>query len=76
MARVVNRSGRIVTVPDEDVTRLLAQGFTLAPEAAPAPAFDSLTLAELRQYAVENSIDLGAATRKADVLDVIRAAAT
>lgn len=48
---------------------------TTPPEPpAPAPDLDGLTLSQLREYAAENGIDLGSATRKADVLAVIQAA--
>ena len=35
---------------------------------------DSMTVAELRSYAADNEIDLGDATRKADILEVIAGA--
>ena len=37
--------------------------------------YDSMTVRDLRQYAADNNIDLGAATRKADVIAAIEAAA-
>ncbi|ONH35722.1 hypothetical protein [Protofrankia sp. BMG5.30] len=46
--------------------------------APPAPAdkpLDRLTVDELREYADEHDIDLGEASKKADIIAVIRAAA-
>jgi len=42
--------------------------------ATPAPSVDlaALTVAELRAYAAENGIDLGGATRKADILRALQ----
>ena len=36
---------------------------------------DRMTVAELRDYAEENGVDLGGITKKADIRDAIRAAA-
>ncbi len=35
---------------------------------------DEMTVAELKQYAAENGIDLGTATKKSDILATIQAA--
>ena len=39
-----------------------------------APAFEELTVSKLKDYAAEHGIDLGKATKKADIIAVIRAA--
>lgn len=38
------------------------------------PAFEKMTVANLKDYAAANSIDLGAATKKADIIAAINAA--
>lgn len=38
------------------------------------PALEEMTVAELKAYAAENSIDLGTATKKADIIAAINAA--
>lgn len=37
----------------------------------PTPDLAALTVAQLREYAAENGIDLGTATRKADILAAV-----
>jgi len=39
--------------------------------AAVLPAFDDLTIKQLRAYAAEKGIDLGKATRKADIIALL-----
>ena len=41
---------------------------------AEAPAFRSMNLDQLRQYAADHNIDLGGATRKDDIVAAIKAA--
>lgn len=45
-----------------------------AKQAAETKPIDKMTLAELKQYAAEKGIDLGTATKKADILAVIQSA--
>jgi 3'-phosphoadenosine 5'-phosphosulfate sulfotransferase (PAPS reductase)/FAD synthetase len=42
-------------------------------EAVEIKPIDKMTVEELKQYAAENRIDLGATTKKADILAVIAA---
>lgn len=44
-----------------------------AKKAAESKAIDEMTVAELKQYATDNGIDLGDATKKADILAIIAA---
>ena len=47
-------------------------GYKVTPiEPEPKP-IDKMTIEELKAYAVENSIDLGEAEKKADILKVIK----
>lgn len=65
-------------VGDETIERLLAKGMISAlPEVedAAADAFEAMTVEQLRKYAEDQQIDLQGATKKADLLLVITAAA-
>lgn len=68
MALLTNPAGRVVSVPNDRVPYYVERGFAPPPDAPPAPNLADLTVAELRQYALENGIDLGPATKKADIL--------
>lgn len=74
MARLVNRAGRVVTVTEDRVETLLGRGFKRAPAepAAGGGDLDSLTVAELRDLASVRGVDLGDATRKADIIAVLK----
>lgn len=72
--------GRKVTVPDAVADSYISQGWVVPGSPAPAEqeSFDisKLKVAELKAYAEEHGIDLGEATKKADILTVIEAAAS
>jgi hypothetical protein len=77
--RVVGRSGQEMDLPSALAKSLMRDG-TVTAVADKAPASpegdpdESWTLAHLNEYANQNNVDLGGATRKADVLDAILAA--
>ena len=75
-------------IDPELVDRLLAKGLVVevedagvedATEVGSAPAsvasadFDAMNLDQLREYAQANQVDLGGATKKADILAVLKA---
>ena len=70
--------GRKVTVPDAVADSYISQGWVVPGSPAPAEqeSFDisKLKVAELKAYADEHGIDLGEATKKADILTAIEAA--
>lgn len=52
----------------------VVEGGVVAPEArneSPPPSLEDLTIAQLREFALENDIDLGEATKKADIIAAI-----
>lgn len=70
-----------IDVPVEQGRQLLYDGLARLPDqlddatiSAMVPANDTRTVAELRQYAAERGIDLGGATRRAEMAAVIAAA--
>lgn len=65
--------GRGLDVLDQPATN--AAGNPLPPREVQQAADDSRTVAELKSYADEHDIDLGGATKKADILAAINAAA-
>lgn len=77
--RVVFRVGFQVAVP---MTRLggkypagvIVPAGSNTPAQASAPAYDGMNIAQLTAYATENGIDLGGATKKADIIAAIEAA--
>ena len=62
---------RIVTAKSQpsDVAKAAAEGF-----AATTDTLDSMTVSDLKELAVEEEIDLGKASTKADIVSVIRKA--
>lgn len=75
MVRLKNaQTGAVVNVSDEKADRLGAPwGAADATERSETPD-TSWKVADLRAYAEENGIDLGEATKKADILDVLATA--
>lgn len=72
--------GRQVTVPDAIAESYISQGWVAPgspalaePDSAPSKSWK---VDELKAYAEENAIDLGDATKKADILTAIEAAAS
>lgn len=69
--------GRQVTVPDAVAESYVSQGWVVPGSPAPAEPDSapskSWKVDELKAYADEHSIDLGDATKKADILSVIEA---
>jgi hypothetical protein len=63
MARISNASLTEETDPDN----------AFGPEEAEETDWDEMTVPELRQYAADNNIDLGDATKKSDIVDAISA---
>ena len=70
----------LVEPVDVKVSAVVVDGGTeVTPDADQPPAedgqadFDGLNLDELRGYAAEHGIDLGGATRKADIIAVLQA---
>lgn len=68
MGRFKNAAGVILNIPDEKAKRL---GLV---SAEGSDSIDNLKVPELKQFAADNGIDLGAATKKADILAIIQAA--
>ena len=72
--------GRKVTVPDAVADSYISQGWVAAGSPAPAEQesvnISKLKVDELKAYAEEHGIDLGSATKKADILTAIEAAAS
>lgn len=70
--------GRQVTVPEAVADSYISQGWVAAGSPAPAEQESvpskSWKVDELKAYAEEREIDLGDATKKADILSVIEAA--
>ncbi|CAD5999271.1 hypothetical protein [Agreia sp. COWG] len=88
MATLTHPKGRTVTVPDEVASTYLENGWSVAgkePESSTAGASDTgaapddlvptdkWTNERLEAHALEQKIDLGGATRKADLLAAIAA---
>lgn len=73
MGRFKNAAGVILNIPDEKAKRL---GLVSADDesAEGSDSIDNLKVPELKQFAADNGIDLGAATKKADILAIIQAA--
>jgi len=72
--------GRQVTVPDAVAESYISQGWVVPgsptpaePDSAPSKSWK---VDDLKAYAEENAIDLGTATKKADILTAIEAAAS
>lgn len=72
------------TTDEKLVKRLCKHGYALVeepeavdpedtPDEEPAYNFDEMTVAELKEFAKANEIDLGEATRKADIIEVLKA---
>lgn len=70
MARFTHKvTGVVVSVADD---KMLGSDWRAEGEAVRSETPDSTwKVAELKAYADENSIDLGEATKKADILDVL-----
>lgn len=72
--------GRTVTVPDNVAESYISQGWVVPGSPAPAEPdsapSNSWKVAELKAYAKEHGVDLGDATKKADILTAIDAAAS
>ena len=68
----MTRNGIQVTVPDDVAESYASQGWVAAGLPAPAePGLDSLTIAELRQFAEENGVDLARLKRKPEIVAAI-----
>ncbi|WP_404474833.1 hypothetical protein [Microbacterium aerolatum] len=72
--------GRTVVVPDAVAESYISQGWVVPGSPAPAEQDSapskSWKVDELKAYADENGIDLGDATKKADILAAIETAAS
>lgn len=66
--------GVFETNDKEIADRLAALGHTLTGEADAKP-LDEMKVDELKAYAAEHNIDLGDATKKADILKIVQEAA-
>lgn len=70
--------GRQVTVPDAVAESYISQGWVVPGSSTPAEQDSapskSWKVDELKAYAEEHAIDLGTATKKADILTAIEAA--
>ena len=65
----------VATTDDPSVADILrADGFSVEGEAPAIDPLDKMKVDELKDYAAEKDIDLGEATKKAEILAVIRAA--
>lgn len=63
------RTGMQVTVPDDVADSYTAQGWTIPGHPEPAePGLDSLTIAQLRDFAAENGVNLDHLKRKPDII--------
>lgn len=77
MTKLQHPRGRVIDVPEARAAFYSERGWGVVPEA---PAFpDGEPTAdwkadELKAYAAEHDIDLGDATKKADIVDAITAA--
>lgn len=70
---VFNRG--VATTNDPDAAEILkAKGYTVTGEAPVTDPLDKMTVEELKAYAAEKNIDLGDATKKAEIKAVIKAA--
>lgn len=69
-----SRPGQGINVPDPVAADYIGQGWH-EPGTAPGDPLDRMTVAQLKAHAAERGIDLAGASRKADMLDRIRAAA-
>jgi len=73
-------SGNLITVNESDVEIYEQKGYKLFVESKseqpqPRPleqAIESMTIAELKQYAECNDIDISGLTKKQDIIDTIR----
>ena len=73
IARHLIQQGRARQVPSEVPAGVLDEGQSTG-QGDPRPVTDTMTVDELKAYAAERSIDLGDATKKADILTTIQAA--
>lgn len=70
--------GQIATFDDEQAAQLVDGGYGIYADepAAHQPTevpLTSMTVPELRAYAAEHGVDLGGATRKADIIAALQA---
>ncbi len=83
-------AGAVLDIPEKDVQALMQanpeqfecmpaeKNATLATDTAPDTEdinLDSMTVAQLKEFAKENGIDIGDASKKQDIIDTIVAAA-
>nr|DAL17871.1 MAG TPA_asm: HeH/LEM domain [Caudoviricetes sp.] len=72
---IQNGTGIVVSVADEKDDRFASGWKPYDDESAEgSDSIDNLKVHELKQFAADNGIDLGAATKKADILAIIQAA--
>lgn len=75
-------AGTVLDLPEADACALATQQpdcFEFAPDAVAEVEkdvnIDTMTVAQLKEFARENGIDIGEATKKQDIIDAIAAAA-
>ena len=75
-------AGTVLDLPEADACALVAQQpdcFEFTPDAVAEVEkdvnIDTMTVAQLKEFAKENGIDIGEATKKQDIIDAIAAAA-
>lgn len=74
-------AGTVLDLPEADACALIAQQpecFEFTPDAVAEVEkdvnIDTMTVAQLKEFAEENGIDIGGATKKQDIIDAIVAA--
>lgn len=74
MARVLNKTTGQEHAVSEEHWSLTSPEYEVIDSPEAAPSLEDMTVTELREYATENSIDVGDASRKADIIEAIRGA--
>jgi len=68
------KDGEFMTGDQATAKKLEAMGFAVEGAFKTPESLDEMTIKELTEFAESNGIDLGDATKKAEILDVIQAA--
>lgn len=75
LGKNLHKKGETVAVSDSVLKHLQSSGAIAAvledKPQKPATDFSSMTVAELKSYAEEKDVDLGSATKKAEIIKVL-----
>lgn len=77
LGAAIFRKGDTAQVPESDIEHLaevIETGYTLVELDEQSKPVEEMTVPELKEYAVENSIDLGDAKKRDEILEAIQLA--